>query len=262
MTTVAIPMVGGRAADAAKQRLSLSLAASLLVHALAIAVLVGLLQPIPTALSRLGSVAPIAVAIVGRQPILFSSPPEIPPTFAELPLAPRPVVPTPLLPPVQAQPTMPSVDNRSQRAMPPLGVSQRSDAGGEVAPTDRPPPGDTAVGAIETTARLGHAQELRLAQRFPKPAANPARLHESLVVPYPPRAARAHLEARIAALLIFDADGSVVETTLYPDEPYFGPTVLNVIKGAKFKAAEIDGKPAPYWAIMEFVFTLRPATSR
>ncbi len=262
MTTVAIPIVGGSTDRATKQRLSLSLAASLLVHALAIAMLVGLLAPFPIALSRLGSTGPLKVALVERQPILFSAPPETPPTLDQPPLAARPIVPEPALPIAQAQPTLPPTDKLKQRAVPSLGVSVRSNVGAEIAPTDPPPPGDTAVGAIEDSARLGHAQEMRLAQRFPRQAGNPARLHESLVVPYPPRAARAHMEARIAVLLILDADGGVVETTLYPDEPYFGPTVLDVIKGAKFKPADVDGKPAPYWAILEFVFTLRPAAAR
>jgi outer membrane biosynthesis protein TonB len=261
MTTVAIPIVGGSTDRATRQRLSLSMLASVLVHALAIAMLVGLLAPFPIALDRLGGTSPLKVALVDQKPILFSPPPETPPTLAEPSLAPRPIVPALPVAIEQAQPAMPA-DNHKQRAAPPLGVSVRSNAGAEVAPTDPPPPGDTAVGAIEDSARVGHAQELRLAQRFPRVAGNPARLHESLVVPYPPRAARAHMEARIAALVILDADGRVVETTLYPDEPYFGPTVLNVIKGAKFKPADVDGKPAPYWTILEFVFTLRPMASR
>lgn len=108
-----------------------------------------------------------------------------------------------------------------------------------------------------STERLGNTQALRLAQRFPKSAVNPARLREPLVVPYPPRAAWNHREVRIVALLILDANGRILETSLFPDDPLFASTVLDALSRAKFTPAELDGKPASYWTILEFVFTLR-----
>ena len=119
------------------------------------------------------------------------------------------------------------------------------------------PPGSTSVGVLQSTDRIGRAQELRLAQRFPIPAINPVRLSEPLVVPYPPLAAAEHREARIAVLLILDADGRIVETNLFPDDPLFRPTVLDVLSRTQLVPARLDGKPVPYWAILEFVFTLR-----
>ena len=78
------------------------------------------------------------------------------------------------------------------------------------------------------------------------------------MVPYPVRAARGHREARIAALLIIDSDGRVQETTLVPDDPLFAATVQDALATAKFKPAEADARPTPYWVILEFVFTMRP----
>ena len=104
----------------------------------------------------------------------------------------------------------------------------------------------------------GTTQALRLAQRFPNGVDTKPRLLDPLVVPYPPRAARAHREARVSALLIIDADGKVLETTLLPDEPLFGPTVRDALAGAKFKAAEAESRPVPHWIVLEFVFKMRP----
>ena len=59
-------------------------------------------------------------------------------------------------------------------------------------------------------------------------------------------------------MLVVDADGTVLETTLLPDDPLFGPTVRDALASAKFKAADVEGRPVPYWMILEFVFTMRP----
>ena len=104
--------------------------------------------------------------------------------------------------------------------------------------------------------RLGHAQASRLLQRYPQVAAKTPKLRDPLIVPYPPNAARAHAEAHIAALLLLDASGKVVQTTLFPDEPLFGPTILDALAGAHFMPAEADAKPIPYWVILEFVFNM------
>ena len=53
------------------------------------------------------------------------------------------------------------------------------------------------------------------------------------------------------------ADGRIIETNLYPDDPLFAQTVLDVLSRARFAPAQMDGKPEPYWTILEFVFTLR-----
>jgi hypothetical protein len=257
MMTGAIPITGYATNDAIKQRLSLSFAASVCVHAVAIAILVGLLDSMPMPLSRLGSAASIQVALVGQPSIRFSAPPEAPPLAAELPVAPRLREQQAPRPAAQSHPPTPLPQDQPQSPAAP-GASVQSDASAAEVPAGAVlPSGNTAVGALKDTERVGRTQALRLAQRFPKLAANPARLREPLIVPYPPRAAWNHREASIVALLILDGDGRIVETNLFPDDPLFAPTVLDVLSRAKFAPAELDGKPGPYWTILEFVFTLR-----
>jgi TonB-like protein len=258
MTTVTAALAGFRTARNTGQRLTLSFALSIVAHVVVIAMFAGLLKPMLTPAPRLAGLAvPIEVALVAVRPIAFTAPPESPATATELSSAPQPTGPAP-----SVQPMLPPSPSRPEVRVPkhPFGVSVQSDADAEAVGADvQPPPGDTSVGAIADSERLGHAQAMRLAQRFPRTAPKLPRLLEPLTVPYPPRAARAHTDARIGVLLILDANGRVVDTTLFPDEPLFGPTVLSSLKGARFSPAEVDAKAIPYWIILEFNFRVRPA---
>jgi Gram-negative bacterial TonB protein C-terminal len=254
MTSVTAFMPGPRTSRRASQRLSISFALSIIAHAILIAMFAGLLQPMLTPLAgRVGQALPIEVALVGVRPIAFAAPPEVPATAVDLHSGPTPMDATPPAP--AASPSTPL-----QTATPianPFGVSVQSDPNAsEISADFPPPPGSTSVGPVIDSERLGHAQALRLAQRFPRTAAKQAQLRDPLIVPYPPNAARAHAEARIAALLFLDATGKVVETTLFPDEPMFGPTVLDALRRARFAPAEVNAQPAPYWLLLEFVFKL------
>ena len=261
MTTVTAFMPGSQMQRDTGQRLTLSLALSVVTHVVVIAIFAGLLKPTLTpVLGRVGQALPIEVALVGVRPIAFTAPPEAPPMATELPIAPQPIgsarslQPAPPPSPTQAEVNVPTR---------PFGVSVRADANAEAVSADAPLPlGDTAVGAITDSERLGHAQALRLAQRFPRNADKPPRLLEPLRVPYPPRAARAHADAHIGVLLLLDATGQVVDTTLFPDEPLFGPTILEALNGARFAPAEADAKAIPYWIILEFNFRTRPAAAK
>jgi hypothetical protein len=203
---------------------------------------------------------PIEVALVAQRPIAFSAPPEIPQQASELPPAERipqekskePMpsaaaielqAPTPQRPPVTATPVP--------------GAAVPFEPSIERTPSDAPPPGDVAVGPVNDLDRIGRAQALRLASRYPQPVTKRPLLLDTLTVPYPLRAAFAHRDARIIALMLVEADGRITDTTLYPDDPFFAPTVLASLRGARFAPAEVKGKPVPYWAMMEFVFAMR-----
>lgn len=256
MATVTASMPGHRAPRETGRRLRLSLALSLIAHLVAITMLAGLLKPLwmPDS-GRAGQALPIEVAIVAVRPIAFAAPPEEPVLVPEVPVKAAAAV-APFASPV----SRPSPATDATSTAPPLGVFARVDPDAEPISADSPlPPGDVSVGAVIDSERLGHVQALRLAQRFPLAAAKPPRLREPLIVPYPPRAARAHAEARIAVLLFLDATGKIVDTTLFPDEPLFGPAIVEALKGARFAPAEAEAKPMPYWVILEFVFTMRPA---
>jgi outer membrane biosynthesis protein TonB len=142
----------------------------------------------------------------------------------------------------------------------PTPAEPTPDAVGSDAPI---PPGDVAVGAAESAEAMGHAQALRLAQRFPQSVARRPQLRDPLVVPYPTRAARAHREARIWALIMVDANGIATEATLSPDDSLFAPTVEDALRAAKFRPAEADSRPVAHWLLLEFVFTMRaPSPAR
>jgi TonB family protein len=117
-----------------------------------------------------------------------------------------------------------------------------------------------AVGTIDDPAKLGPDYVARLAQRFPQPAMKPPLLLGSPIVVYPQAALEAGMERRIAVLLTLRADGTIAESQLVREDPLFGPPVLDALRNTQFAPAEIDGKPVPYWAIVEFVFSLgRPS---
>jgi outer membrane biosynthesis protein TonB len=255
MTIVTAFLPGSRMSPETGQRLTVSLALSIAAHVIVIAMFAGLLRPMLMPVpGRVGQALPIEVALVGVRPIAFTAPPESPAMATEVPIAPQPDGSVPSLQPAP----LPSPPRAAVPVIaPPFGVSVQSDANAAVVSADMPPPpGNTSVGPIADSGRLGYAQALRLAQRFPRTAAKQAQLREPLIVPYPPRAARARAEARIAVLLLLDATGRVVDTTLFPDEPLFGPTILDALKGARFAPAEADAKSMPYWVVLEFVFNM------
>ena len=254
MTTVTAFMSDSRMPRDTGRRLTVSLALSITVHVIVIALFAGLLKPMLTPVAgRVGQALPIEVALVGVRPIAFTAPPESPAMATEVPTAPQSIGPAP-----SSQPVSPSAPPRPDVPVTtPFGVSVQADANTEAISADAPPPpGNTSVGAITDSERLGLAQALRLAQRFPRTASKRPQLREPLIVPYPPRAARAHAEARIAVLLLLDASGRVVDTTLFPDESLFGSTILDALNGVSFAPAEADAKPIPYWVILEFVFNM------
>ena len=154
MTTVTAALAGFRTARNTGQRLTLSFALSIVAHVVVIAMFAGLLKPMLTPAPRLAGLAvPIEVALVAVRPIAFTAPPESPATATELPSAPQPTGPA-----ASVQPMLPPSPSRPEVRVPkhPFGVSVQSDAEAEAVGADLPPPpGDTSVGAIADSERLG-----------------------------------------------------------------------------------------------------------
>ena len=246
------------------RRLWLALVASVLAHWVALIIFAGLLLPLPLPVwVSLGQPAVVEVVLASPEPPAVAPEPDTPVDATKPPLEITPALtPVPSSPPprpAQEAPTPVRRTDPNPPAAPLTGAAMPVEPLPDAIPDDTPiPPGDVAVGAAESSAVLGTTQALRLAQRFPNGVDTKPRLLDPLVVPYPPRAARAHREARVSALLIIDADGKVLETTLLPDEPLFGPTVRDALAGAKFKAAEAESRPVPHWIVLEFVFKMRP----
>jgi outer membrane biosynthesis protein TonB len=264
MPSATSPSVYSDVRAAPNQPLWVSLALSLFAHAIALAVFAGLLLSLPASVSvKPGEPAVMQIQLSGAQSA--DATPESTAAVKSAPTAAIEPVPTPLpspnpqqLPPEPQLPTR-RIDLRAPAARA-TGTPTQAESAPDAVVFDTPiPPGDVAVGAAKTAEPMGHAQALRLAQRFPQAVAKPPQLQDPLVVPYPARAARAHREARIAALLIIDADGNALEATLSPDDPLFAPTVEDALRSAKFKPAEADSKPVTHWLVLEFVFTMRPS---
>jgi hypothetical protein len=222
------------------RRLWVAVGASLVVHALTIAALRGLVVPIyayPQA--GPGSFAVLQAVIAGpkSEPV----PPE--PTAAEPTVEPNLLLP-PATNPIEA------ADRHPPRQTGPLpgGAPDRSGP--------NTPEVSIGVGTIEDPARIGADYVARLAERFPDRVAKPPVLVGTPIVVYPAAALETRTERRVAELLTLRADGSIAESRLVHEDPVFGPVVLDALKDAQFAPAEIDGKPVPYWAIVEFVFLL------
>ena len=122
------------------------------------------------------------------------------------------------------------------------------------------PSGSITVGLIYKPEQVSVATGARLAQRFPVVATRTPKLNGAVIARYPTDAARAHQSTRIAAVLTVDASGKVIDgdTMLVPDDSMFHDAVLTAIASAKFTPAELDGKPIPYWVILNFFFDIDP----
>ena len=121
---------------------------------------------------------------------------------------------------------------------------------------------NVSVGTIADPAQLGPDFIAQLAQRFPNPAQKVPVLLGAPVVDYPRAAVEKGMEGRFAAIASIDALGKVADAKLVIEDPIFGPALLEALKRMEFSPAQDGGNPIPYWAIVEFVFTLGKPESR
>ncbi len=177
------------------------------------------------------------------------------------PAPPQPAVETP--PPQPPTPVEPP--QATQVAPAPPGLTQ-SGAGPASVPRRPPPPpsaaGDIAVGMTTDISTFGLVAAARLAAQFPVRPGRLPRLARTLTVTYPEQALRDGTDARVGALLLLDAKGAVLETTIEPDDPVFAPVVREALATATFVPAQAADTPLPYWIALEFVFAIDPAKPR
>ncbi len=225
------------------RRLSIAIGVSLLVHALTIAALRGLLPTIHSyAQGGAGS-------FTALQAVLAE------PKGEPAPAEPEPAIEPSLLLPPNANPIETPIQRPTPQTAPTPG-------GGPASSGPNSPDVSIAVGLIDDPARLGPDYVVRLAQRFPERVSKTPLLLGSPIVMYPAAAMAAGAERRVAALLTVDANGRIADSQLLPDDAMFGPVVQEALINARFAPAEIDSRTVPYWAILEFVFTLgRPSAS-
>ncbi len=183
---------------------------------------------------------------------------------------PAPPVPVPPPEPLEAisstepAPTKapPSPEEKTLKVPVPISAAPSATGAPPVSVRTGPPnpKGSVAVGLLANPERISTAVAARLAQRFPAAAARAPKLNGAVITAYPIDAARAHQSTRIAAVLTVDASGNIVDrdTVLAPDDPMFRSAVLTALAATTFTPAELDGKPIPHWAILEFVFDIDP----
>lgn len=96
----------------------------------------------------------------------------------------------------------------------------------------------------------------RMSARFPEVAARPPRIDGSLSAMYPVKAAREGRSQALSALVSIDADGRITDVRVLPDDPVFAAAVMAAVRNARFQPAQVLGKPAPYWAVLDFTFKI------
>jgi hypothetical protein len=240
MTTALATANPGELRRADERRLSVAIGASLVIHALALAVLRGV---VPTSYATpqggTGGFSALQAVLAG-------------PKSEPAPETPQVEVTEPLVAPPAAHPIEPPVPRPAQAG--PQAASAPDKTGATL------PDFSIGVGMIDDPAKLGQDVVTRLAVRFPERISKPPVLIGTPVMTYPQAALESGVERRVATLVMLRADGTIADAQLARDDPLFGPAVLEALKSARFAPAEIDGNAVPYWAIVEFVFLIgRPA---
>jgi outer membrane biosynthesis protein TonB len=216
--------------------LTASLAASVAFH-IALLALAGLaLRPLPASLVRTeGAAAPLHALMVAVES------PEAP--RARAPVVPEPPLPMPL-PPIVAPPVHGMARGLS---MSPARIA---------ADPEFIEAGHISVGASVNTRDFPPDVLALLAERFPYRPARLPRLVAGVRAQYPLKAARDGVSQRIRVLLLLDAAGNILEMQAAPEDPLFAAAVAAAIKNLQLTPAEFDGKPVPYWAILDFKFDI------
>ncbi|HUH91855.1 MAG TPA: energy transducer TonB [Casimicrobiaceae bacterium] len=249
--SLAIPAAESAALRRAdERRLSVAMAASLVIHALALAALRGWVPAID-ALPASASFATLQAVIA---------------TPAAPPPSERPMIDEIAMPELVVKPAVLPLEPRA----PPLPLptpeplASLSPAASEPSRSGTPRQVSITVGTIDDPGKLGGAYAALLMARFPAPVEKLPRLAGTPPIAYPAPALEAGVERRVVAVLTLRADGSIERSELAREDPMFGPAVLDALTQTRFAPAEVAGKGVPYWAIVEFVFLLSrppPASS-
>jgi TonB family protein len=234
-----------RPSEPHERRMTFALLCSAAFHALVASTIALIWALTPVTESPAGSEHPVVRAVLAERPSA--------PDFAEVVLLP--------LPPVDAAPApLASLDPAPH--MPPRATHSAPQAvsapvAGPIAGAD--PNGSVTVGMLDaSTVRQGPAA--RLAERFPRADKLP-RVLGTPIVAYPPAARHAQASGRVSAVLELDERGKVTQSVLVPEHPLFGAAVTEALNEMRFAPAEVASKPVPYWAVVEFVFTIGPSTT-
>jgi hypothetical protein len=222
------------------RRVSIAIVVSILVHLLALLCLRDSMHNWPPSSPHgIGSL-PVLQAILQGPEILIESEPAPPMTAAAE---------------VPEQAAVAALADSVAQA-PPGHAASAPETGSNMMSGAADPPVMITSRAVPNAIELGTRYAQLLAQRFPDPVAKRPEILTSLVLLYPRPAIDAHAQARILALLTISETGEIIEQTLIPNDPIFGPAVSEALKEARFSPAEIDAKAVRYWTILEFEFSI------
>lgn len=226
-----------------RARLPLSFTASVVVHVMLLVTLGLLLRAMPGTIGS-NSVPPgtLSATIIA---------------VPQLKLVPD--LPLPLLVPVQPmQQMLPVPPAPTSRNTPTPGISAAPatvQANAEFAPVGR-----VSYGVGDGSNLFGAGLGERMASRFSARAARTPRLNGTLSMFYPIKGAAKGRSLALSALLMIDARGKIAEARVLPDDPEFVAAVLAGLKNAVFHPAQREGKPIPYWTVIDFKFSIEGPT--
>ena len=113
-----------------------------------------------------------------------------------------------------------------------------------------------------TLLRMGSFLERRSHAEFPSEVREPVRLGEPLHFDYPAAALAAHREGVVLAWLVVGADGAVDELNIVSGDDDFSLAVADALAAARLRPAiDIDDRPIPFWAVLEFDFQIDRVTA-
>jgi hypothetical protein len=231
-TTIPLPNGGWQV------RLPLSVTASVIIHALLIAGAALLLRAMPaTIVSERGSI-PLSATILALPPLRLEPAAPLPPLTPVEPML--SMLAAPIAPPSRSTP-LPGVS----------ATPAKIQVQAEFIPVGR-----ISYGVGNGKRLLGEQLAAQLASRYPTPPARTPRLDGSLSMLYPLKGAIKGQSLALSALLMIDECGKISEARVLPEDSVFVAAVLAALKNAAFYPAQIDGKPIPYWTVLDFSFKI------
>ncbi len=226
-----------------RMRLPLSLSASIVIHAILLVAAALVLRAMPATVGSDSRTKALSATIVVLTPIIFDD------AFLQ-PITPAEPLQTMLPAPVAPQP----------RTTPLPGVSATPATIQVIA--EFIPVGRISYGVSDGTRLFGAGFRTQMAARFADIPARAPRLNGTLSVLYPVKGAMAGRSLALSALLLIDARGKISEARVLPEDPVFIAAVLAALKNSAFYPAELDGRPIPYWTVLDFNFTIDGPTGQ
>ncbi len=224
------------------KRLPLSFTASVAIHALLFVVAAATLRALPATISH-----DVLPATLLSADIIYLPP------LDEMVLVPLPEITVEPIQPVVPPPDI-SITRTTQ--LPGKSVDPATiQIAVEFAPVGR-----ISYGISDGKRLFGPGLAARMSKDYQAIPARSPRLNGTLSVMYPVKGAAIGQSLVLTALLTIDERGAISGARVLPDDPVFVAAVLEALKGARFVPAEFAGKPIPYWAALDFEFTIAGPT--